>query len=263
LYTSYVGSDDEKKVDDDMEGELVCEPPPKEECPICMQPMPYYNSAECGIGKTYMPCCGKYVCGGCAFASVDEMKKGNMKRWCVLCRVPLHNTDEEYIAKCRKRIELNDAEAFHVLGALYLSGDRGLPKNSKKALELWIRASELGSVEADYLLACSYLAGTGIEKDIQKAWHYCELAANGGHEMARYNLGIEMKDSSSMNVAMAHLMIAARCGLEEALKEVGEGYKEGYITKDKYASTLRAYQDSREAMKSEPRARCIKFLEMK
>ena len=61
LYTSYVGSDDEKKVDDDMEGELVCEPPPKEECPICMQPMPYYNSAECGIGNTYMPCCGKYV----------------------------------------------------------------------------------------------------------------------------------------------------------------------------------------------------------
>jgi len=52
----------------------------------------------------------------------------------------------------------------------------------------------------------------------------------------------------------------AGCGLEEALKEVGEGYKEGYITKDKYASTLR-YQVSQDEMKNKQRIEIIHLLQ--
>jgi len=62
-----------------------------------------------------------------------------------------------------------------------------------------------------------------------------------------------------MDRAMKHFIIGARSGFDESLKAVGEGYKAGQVTKDEYANTLRAYQDSREDMKSEPRARAVTF----
>ena len=52
---------------------------------------------------------------------------------------------------------------------------------------------------------------------------------------------------------MKHWMIAARAGYEKALKKVGEGYKAGHVTKDEYATTLRAYQCSVDEMKSKQR----------
>jgi len=51
---------------------------------------------------------------------------------------------------------------------------------------------------------------------------------------------------------MKHFIIAARSGLDESLKKVGEGYKAEHVTKEDYASTLR-YQVSANEMKSEQR----------
>ena len=48
-------------------------------------------------------------------------------------------------------------------------------------------------------------------------------------------------------------MIAANSGCHKSLKSVGEGYKEGLVTKDEYAKTLRACKDSIDEMKSEQR----------
>jgi len=56
--TNCISQDDEK---------LFAEPPPKDECSICMQPMPYAVGL-CGVGKTYMPCCGKMLCDGCVMS---------------------------------------------------------------------------------------------------------------------------------------------------------------------------------------------------
>jgi len=44
-------------------------------------------------------------------------------------------------------------------------------------------------------------------------------------------------------------------GSDAAGKEAGEGYKAGHVTKDEYASTLRAHQSIRNEMKSERRSR--------
>jgi len=55
--------------------------------------------------------------------------------------------------------------------------------------------------------------------------------------------------------AMKHFMIAAKSGLDDSLKNVGHGYKQKWVTKDEYASTLRAHQRSRDEMKSEQRTK--------
>ena len=69
--------------------ELFAEPPPREDCEICMLPMPHSSVACCGVRTNYQRCCGKTICSGCVMAAVEGMKEGNLKRWCPYCRAPI------------------------------------------------------------------------------------------------------------------------------------------------------------------------------
>ena len=232
---------------------LFLDPPPKEDCPICMLPMPHASGA-CGVGKTYMACCGTMICSGCSKAEDGEVEKGNIKAWCAFCRVPIPTTDEENIKRVMVRCEQNDANAFYKLGLLYRDGSMGLPQDTNKSIELIIRGADLGSLEAHWSLTSTYLFGRGAEKDVKRGVHHLSFATMGGHEMARYFCG-QMESQKSMNRAMKHHMIAAKAGVDLSLKKVGEGFKAGHVTKDEYASTLRAHQASIAAMKSEQRTK--------
>ena len=59
---------------------------------------------------------------------------------------------------------------------------------------------------------------------------------------------------------MNHLMLSARSGYDMSMRGTGEAYKLGYITKDEYADTLRAYHERQKEMKSEERDMVISFL---
>jgi len=119
-------------------------PPPKDDCPICMLPMPYANGWAFGVGTVYQSCCGKQICTGCLISFMDEIKKGNIKDCCAFCRKP-NVTDEEHVRRVLKRMKLNDAEAFDRLGDAYKVQEWGLKQDMNKSLELWSRAAELGS----------------------------------------------------------------------------------------------------------------------
>lgn len=77
----------------------------------------------------------------------------------------------------------------------------------------------------------------------------------GGHEYARYKLGMVEFYTGNIERAMKHHMIGARAGEERCLKEVGVGYKAGFVTKDDYANTLHSYQNMINEMKSEQRTK--------
>ena len=47
--------------------------------------------------------------------------------------------------------------------------------------------------------------------------YYYGLAAKGGHQQARYNLGILSRNAGDANKALKYLMIAAAQGHDEAL----------------------------------------------
>ena len=244
--------------------ELFRDPPPKEDCPICMLPMPH-SSGLCGVAKTYQICCGKVLCEACVVTEVLEMMKGNthMKDCCAFCRAPL-GVDVEY-GKCQwlrqtmnqyqKRMDLNDAGAFCDLAMMYLKGDRGFSQDLNEALKLLLRGADLGSISAHYSLSVIYYEGKVVKQDIKKAVYHLEIAAIGGHERARHNLGAVEEDKSNTKRAMKHFMIAAKAGFDASLKAVADGYKRGHVTKDEYAGVLRAHKDSQDEMKSEQRAR--------
>ena len=102
------------------------------------------------------------------------------------------------------------------------------------------QAAKLGSIEAHDQIARCYKNGfgKGVKWDMDKFQYHTELAAKGGHEVARHNLGLMEKMTGRMDRVMKHFMISASSGFELSLKEVGEGYKAGHVTKDDYTKTL-------------------------
>ena len=150
-----------------------------------------------------------------------------------------------------------NALAYNVFGGHYREGSYGIPQDWNKANELYLKAGELGCGAAYYNLGIAYDLGNGVEVDYKKAMHYYELAAMDGFVSARYNLGASEMEAGNYDRAFKHYMIAARAGDKEALERVKEGFIGGLVTKDEYASTLRAYHERQKEMKSEMRDKAM------
>jgi hypothetical protein len=225
---------------------LFKEPPPPEDCPICMLPPPLYDN---NTGTSFHPCCGKDICDGCEYAMAER----GGKNLCPFCRTPYAKSNEEEIKRTKKLMEKGNAYAFYMLAGLYERGIMDLPQDWAKANELYLKAGELGHAGAYHNLGNAYYQGWGGEVDMKKAKYYYELAAMSGDVMARNNLGMMEKRTGNYQRACKHYIISARAGDKLSLDTVKLGYMAGYATKDQYANTLREYQKSQDEMKSEAR----------
>ena len=237
---------------------LFQDPPPKEDCPLCMQPVPYAIGL-CDVGTTYMPCCGKSICEGCVVAAHGAMIERELNALCPFCRLRLpqsSNANRMKLKQCKQRMKLDDASAFYTLGRAYLHASWGLPVDDEEAMKWMKKAADLGHPDAHFSIANAYYGAqlVGLDIDTNKAIHHWKIAAIGGHEIARDNLGIMEAANGNMDKALKHYMISAKLGYDQALKRVGEGYKDGHVTKDEYANTLRA---SVNEMKSVERDRVL------
>ena len=223
--------------------QLFKDPPPRDECPICMLTLLYGNNTE-----TFKPCCGKTVCSGCIYAILE--REGGVDK-CPFCRAPEEGR-KGLVQKVKKQMDRGNAGAFDMLGSYYAQGKMGLPQNGK-ACELWLKAGELGCAEAYYNLGVVYDNGMGVKMDRNKAKHYWELAAVTGNVKARFNIGCMELKAGNVQRSYKHFVIAARSGDERALGQVKKGFMECLVTKDEYANTLRAYHERQKEMKSEMR----------
>ena len=119
-----------------------------------------------------------------------------------------------------------------------------------------LRGAELGSKDACATLGYVYNHGMFcLEKDLGKGKHYLELAAIKGSVEARYTLGRGENTERTISRGVKHFMIGARAGDAACLEAVKRGFTMGYVTKNEYEQTLRAYQKSIDEVKSEQRDR--------
>jgi len=228
---------------------LFKQPPPKEDCPICFVRLPAHHT-----GGTYKSCCGKVICSGCIHAPLYD-DQGNIvdNRKCPFCRIPTPYTVEEGNKRLKKRMKAGDAQAIYSLGYYYSEGIYGYSLDHKKALELYHRAAELGYAKAYTNIGYAYDHGQGVKVDKKKAEHYWELAAMGGHERARYNLGINEENAGNMDRALKHHLIAIRGGHSTSLKLIQRMYSVGHATKGDYTTALQTYQEYLGEIKSDQR----------
>ena len=194
---------------------LFKQPPLREECLICMLPLPLTNDEV-----KYQACCGKYLCIGCIHAA----HMADDRCLCPFCRTPEVSSVGEANERLKNRVKAGDAVAMHQLGCDYRDGRYGLRNDPVKAMELWLRAGELGCAQGYGDLGNAYFTGDGVQKDLKKAKHYLELAVMGGDMVARHNLGILEMNAGNWNRAVKHWMISAEAGDNLSLKAIRECY---------------------------------------
>ena len=232
---------------------LFNEPPQNEDCPICFLRLPTLDT-----GSKYNSCCGKIICSGCIYAPVYDNNGNKVKKKCPFCRA-VAPTSEEILKRNKNRVEAGDFVAIYSLGGFYFEGRYGLPQDMVKALELWHRAAELSYVSAYCNIGNVYWYGNGVERDAKKATHYYELAAIGGSEHARLNLGVSEVNKGNYGRALKHFMIAAGSGHNNSLKKIKFLYLDGDASKDDYAKALQAYQVYLSEIKSDDRDKAAAY----
>src|SRR6478672_11671417 len=73
--------------------------------------------------------------------------------------------------------------ALHTEARAYEHGE-GVPKNPRRAVELYCEAARLGDAEAQFSLGWIYANGRGVSRDDGLASVFFQLAAQQGHEHA-------------------------------------------------------------------------------
>ena len=222
-----------------------------EDCPICFLPNPV------DVNDTvFHACCGNSICKGCIYAMVaSAIREGAGDILCAYCRAPAKglDSDEEQVKKTKNLIDNGNGDACYQLAGYYALGSYGMPQDYQKANELNLKAGELGCAQGYFSLGISYRDGRGVEVDTKKAKHFYELAAMNGHIIARHNLGVLENEAGNTQRALRHWILAAKAGDEEALDAAKQGFQFGFMSKDEYASTLRAHQKIRDEMRSDMR----------
>lgn len=88
-----------------------------------------------------------------------------------------------------KAVAKDNAEAMCLLASLCESGVLGAPDDAA-AVELLGIAAEKGNREALWRLSRHYFRGNGaLERDLEKAFHFAQKAAQAGHPLAQCYLG--------------------------------------------------------------------------
>jgi len=212
---------------------LFADPPPREECPICMITLPL-NASE----VQFKACCGKSICYGCIYAMA--MSEG--KDLCAFCRTPPPRSHEEEIKRTKKLMDNGNAEAFYILASYYARGIMGMPQDQQKANELLLKAGKFGCSVGYYNLGRYYADPEG-EVDEKKAIHYFELAAMMGDVWARHNLGYMEEQTGNYHRAMKHFIISASAGSKDSLDMVQRAVMQGIVSKDIYEECSHAFNE--------------------
>eukprot|EP00985_Skeletonema_marinoi_P007151 scaffold3127_cov87-Skeletonema_marinoi.AAC.1 len=200
----------------------------KGDCPICFLPLSLDQTKS-----TLMPCCSKIICKGCVHSYDIRIFQESLEPTCPFCRQPASESEEEVVKNIMKRVKVNDPAALLQLGVRRFEAG-----GYDDAFRYANKAAELGDAGAHYQLSCFIYEGR---------------AAIGGHPLARYNLGANEKNNGRMDRAVKHWIIAAALGHDAPLDAVKDSFRVGLVTKDDFASALRAHQAAVEATKSPQR----------
>ena len=118
----------------------------------------------------------------------------------------------------------------------------------------------MGDADAHYKVAKMYVSGQVVEKDKEKELYHLEEAAIGGHPNARLLLGYYECNAEK---AVKHLPIAAAQGEPTSINMLMDAFKEGLVSKEVLAASLRAHQAAVDATKSPQREEVEKLFQRK
>jgi hypothetical protein len=242
---------------------LFADPPESEECPVCLLRLPINREQI-----LYQSCCGQTICTACLMGISKAAINGKSRPMdvlkgheCPLCRTRISLSLDVHAERMKKRIELGDPSgmynyAMYLLSPIPRKDGMGPSASIKTARDLLIKASDAGCTLANVEVGTFMYRGLNpalFPQDIKKAQQYFQKAAIAGNPTAHTFLAEIAFSGGDPKKGCKHSMMAAKMGDEFALQNVTNGYKNDCVTKDEYASTLRAYQRASDELKSENR----------
>jgi TPR repeat protein len=178
-------------------------------CPICFDDWDV-NEPVTRVAH----CCCRRVCESCF------QKCGHQP--CPLCRSPPLLTDAAKLAALRRHVENDVPEAIWYLGLVYRDGHFGLQVNEKKAMKIFKRAVERGSVAAMSDLGVMYVQGLGGKRDFmvgfKKSEQLYRMAADRGCYSGQHNLANLMKSKGDYDKSMFYYELSAKQGNAQATR---------------------------------------------
>ena len=128
--------------------------------------------------------------------------------------------EANYEAAVEALSELDSARAQYNLGWMY-ANERGVPRNTATAAQLYTLAAEQGLPVAQNALAAMYESGTGVAQDYKTAAKWYRAAARQGFARAQFNLGVMHDEGKGIprNDTYAHVWynIVASSGDRDAI----------------------------------------------
>lgn len=223
------------------------EPPEREDCPICMDPLPLIPKYS-----TYKSCCGQLICEGCRI----EAQGKSQHSLCPFCREQETET-EELVERLETRVAKNDPRAMMTLSGTLMRINPS--RNSEvRSLALIQKAAGLGLPIACGSIGMMYYTGCDVlPRDVTKAEELSVRAAKGNDPTGLRTLA--MIESDRFNVAKSTRLtrLAAAVGDKEAIELLKRLYRvqlgEGIVTKDELAASLRAFHAAQKEMEGPAR----------
>eukprot|EP00986_Skeletonema_menzelii_P005269 scaffold1887_cov133-Skeletonema_menzelii.AAC.5 len=225
--------------DEESEIDLVTyEPPPRDDCPLCMCPMPLDNRKI-----EYMMCCGKRLCRACSLDhATNSITRGvHMDTWakCVFCR-----GDRDWgMGQLKAAVKRGDGEGVFLIATSYEAGQNGVPINYQKAVELYHEATKLGNANAAHTLGSSYMSGDIVRMDKEKAKRLLCRAAKGGSIGSLHQLGCMKFEEGNNLDFLAYFFKAAALGWKDSLDTIKRLHDAGLVSEEDYRLTLSDYLD--------------------
>lgn len=167
-------------------------------------------------------------------------EKGNVTRQLELARKCWDNEVYEDAFKWYGRAATqNNAEGIYGLGLCYKKGF-GAEKDEKKAFQCFLKATDLGLLEAQFELAEAYQDGKGVQMDSARAFDLYYKSAQKGHKISEFMVGWYLLRSygeidGTFSVtrrrdtvkAFEWLMKSAQQGYHPAQRRIGAFYESG------------------------------------
>ena len=223
---------------------------PKEECPICFLPSAYFEYKD-----TYMSCCGKIICSGCAYSESQLLKKNSSGKTifrCAFCRKEFgtEQDDDDEFDQAKKRADLDDAEAMCHLATLYRRGI-GVKQDELVSITHLLSASDKGNTDAMIGLAEACYKGTVIPPNEEKGARLASIVAKMGNPMAHEQLGSRAFLADAIDQANRHCFFAAKYGSKKNLLALDFLVKTGHLSQEDYDLAERLCMEANERVTSE------------
>lgn len=191
----------------------------REECPICLLLHPI-NEGE----VQFMPCCGKKICSGCVYKNViteDEKGATAEEFKCAFCRRKVGDG----VKALKKLLKKNSHEAHLQMAYKYQFGELEFQSDTK-ALEMFIKAAELGNPQAYAMIGTYCQGGIVVRQDRSKALEFYEVAAKKGSNIIAHNfLASHHRRSGDIDMCIKHLKVMANAESIQKQRIIKRGSK--------------------------------------